>query len=92
MGDLDRGLEEVVLVDGLAASADGVAPRVVRVAALVAGLSEGRLGLWARELARSFATSRAEVGLELPLLVVVLDEVEVVVWEVDMVVALCLAM
>jgi hypothetical protein len=61
------------------------------VVLLVAGLSEGRLGLWARELARSFATSRAEVGLALPLLVVVLDEVEVVVWGVGLVVALCLA-
>ena len=40
-------------------------PRVDRV--VVLGFSETRLGLWAKEVARSLATSRAE-GLELVLL------------------------
>ena len=58
----------------------------------VVGFSDGRLGLWARVLARSFATSRADVvGFAFPLMVVVLDEVEVVVWVVGLFVAFCLA-
>lgn len=61
------------------------------MAVFVAGFSEGRLGLWARALARSFATSRADVGLALPLVVDVFDEVEVVVWVVGLFVVLCLA-
>jgi hypothetical protein len=61
------------------------------VVVLVAGFNDGRLGLWARVLARSFATSRADVGLAFPLVVVVLDEVEVVVWVVGLFVAFCLA-
>lgn len=59
----------------------------------VVWFSDGRLGLWARVLARSFATSRADAGFAFPLVVVVvvLDEVEVVVWVVGLFVAFCLA-
>lgn len=57
----------------------------------VVGFSDGRLGLCARVLARSFATSRADVVcFAFPLVVVVLDEVEVVVLVVDLF-AFCLA-
>ena len=49
---------------GFEVSCAAAEPRVGR--AVVLGSSETRLGLWARELARSLATSRA-VGLELVL-------------------------
>jgi hypothetical protein len=65
VGDLIPALVDALAIGGFGASWAGVGPRVERV--VVFGFSETRLGLWARELARSLATSRAE-GLELVLL------------------------
>jgi hypothetical protein len=58
-------LADALAAVGFGASWAGVEPRVVRD--VVLGFSETRLGLCARELARSLATSRAE-GLEFVLL------------------------
>lgn len=57
-GDLTRGRVDALVADGFEASWAGVAPRVDRV--VVLGFNETRLGLCARALARSLATSRAD--------------------------------
>jgi hypothetical protein len=65
VGDFIPDLVDALATGGFAVSWAGVEPRVDRAIGL--GFSETRLGLWANELERSLATSRAD-GLALVLL------------------------
>jgi hypothetical protein len=84
-GDFTPGLLDAPAACGFEGSCAGAEPRVGRV--VVLGFSETRLGLWAKELARSLATSRA-VGLELVLWAAGFAPVEAAVVGADLLAAL----